>query len=240
MIETGPDVTARAVELIELTEAEGVGARLFGGVGVAALLGDRCPVACRRTPGDIDLAAPSTRRRALGRVMETAGLVPDHEFNTLHGRERLSFAAPDGLEVDVTLDVLRMCHLIPLSAGFEAPAPSLPAWLLLVSKLQVVELTAKDRTDACALLAGCDLEELGVARIARLCADDWGLWRTLSGSLATVLREPPELDQPARRRLEDHGAALADALERQPKSTRWRWRARVGERVRWYELPESP
>jgi hypothetical protein len=240
MIETGPDVTARAVELIELTEAEGVGARLFGGVGVAALLGDRCPPACRRTPGDIDLAAPSTRRRALGRVMETAGLVPDHEFNTLHGRERLSFAAPDGLEVDVTLDVLRMCHLIPLSAGFEAPAPSLPAWLLLVSKLQVVELTAKDRTDACALLAGCDLKEIGVARIARLCADDWGLWRTLSGSLATVLRDPPELDQPARRRLEDHGAALADALERQPKSTRWRWRARVGERVRWYELPESP
>jgi hypothetical protein len=55
-----------------------------------------------------------------------------------------------------------------------------------------------------------------------------------------VLREPPDLDPAGRRRLDAHGAALADALEREPKSARWRWRARVGERVRWYELPEHP
>jgi hypothetical protein len=41
-------------------------------------------------------------------------------------------------------------------------------------------------------------------------------------------------------RLRDAGAALSTRLEIEPKSIRWRVRARIGERVRWYELPEAP
>jgi len=33
--------------------------------------------------------------------------------------------------------------------------------------------------------------------------------------------------------------ALERALDDAPKSLRWRMRARVGERVKWYELPEE-
>jgi hypothetical protein len=33
---------------------------------------------------------------------------------------------------------------------------------------------------------------------------------------------------------------LRDRIEAEPKSLRWRLRARVGDRVRWYELPEDP
>jgi hypothetical protein len=34
-------------------------------------------------------------------------------------------------------------------------------------------------------------------------------------------------------------AALEAAIEKAPKSTRWKLRARVGERVPWYEQPEE-
>ena len=34
-------------------------------------------------------------------------------------------------------------------------------------------------------------------------------------------------------------AALGRAIEAAPKSLRWKARARVGERVRWYEQPEE-
>jgi hypothetical protein len=32
---------------------------------------------------------------------------------------------------------------------------------------------------------------------------------------------------------------LQEAIERAPKSLAWRVRAAIGERVRWYELPEE-
>ena len=34
-------------------------------------------------------------------------------------------------------------------------------------------------------------------------------------------------------------AALGKAIEATPKSLRWKARAKVGERVRWYEMPEE-
>jgi hypothetical protein len=33
---------------------------------------------------------------------------------------------------------------------------------------------------------------------------------------------------------------LITLMEKQPKSLSWKARAMVGERVRWYELPEEP
>ena len=33
---------------------------------------------------------------------------------------------------------------------------------------------------------------------------------------------------------------LKAAIDSAPKSRRWRLRARLGDRVRWYELPEDP
>jgi hypothetical protein len=33
--------------------------------------------------------------------------------------------------------------------------------------------------------------------------------------------------------------ALWERIEREPKSRRWRLRARVGERKRWYEVPDE-
>jgi hypothetical protein len=231
---------ARGRRLAAVAEAAGVPVRLLGGVGVGVLLGERWPEPCRRDHGDIDLAARGRDRRALVRLLEADGFVPDRELNALHGRERLLFQSRDRVRLDVVLDVLRMCHAIQLAPGFEAAGPTLPAWLLLVSKLQVVELTEKDRLDIAALLVGCRFEHLEVDRIARDCAGDWGLWRSLTGTLRAVRHHPPPLPAGDVGRLRGVAARLLERLDTVPKTLRWRLRDRVGERVRWYELPESP
>ncbi|HEY4028195.1 MAG TPA: nucleotidyltransferase family protein [Candidatus Dormibacteraeota bacterium] len=236
----GRPLLARGIQLAAAAEEAGFPVRLLGGVGVGALLGERWPERCRRDPGDIDLAARGRDRRAVTRLLEAEGFVPDREFNALHGRERLLFRDRDGVKLDVVLDVLRMCHTISLAPGFEVAGPALPAWLLLVTKLQVVELTEKDRLDIAALLVGCRYEQLEVDLIARDCADDWGLWRSMTGTLRAVRQQPPPLATEELSRLRGVAARLLEHLETAPKTLRWRLRDRVGERVRWYELPESP
>lgn len=242
IVPTLPDrpLLARGRALAAAAEQAGIPVRLLGGVAVGALLGERWPERCRRDHGDIDVAARGRDRRAVSRLLEDTGFVPDREFNALHGRERLLFRDRDGVKLDVVLDVLRMCHVIPLGEGFEFAGPTLPAWLLLVSKLQVVELADKDRLDIAALLVGCPYEGLGADRIARDCADDWGLWRSLTGTLRAIRQRPPALAAEELARLRGAAASLLERLESVPKTLRWRLRDRVGERVRWYELPEHP
>ena len=74
--------------------------------------------------------------------------------------------------------------------------------------------------------------------VAKLTAQDWGLHRTLQLNTERVLAELPDLDvarDVVRERLDE----LWRLIDAEPKSGRWRLRARVGERVRWYELPEE-
>lgn len=239
MISTEIEPAARGAEILARCEQAGVLVRLFGGLGVSALLGDRLPESCRRTPGDIDLVARRESRRTLSGILEECGFAADRQFNALHGAERLLFEDDRGLKVDVVLDNFRMCHILDLSAGLTCAGPALTAPLLLLTKLQIVQLTHKDRLDVQAMLAALDPEELGVPEIARLCAADWGLWRTVSGSLASLTANVP-LTPLESRRLESNRKLLIDALQEAPKGMRWRARARVGDRVRWYELPEAP
>jgi hypothetical protein len=74
-----------------------------------------------------------------------------------------------------------------------------------------------------------------------LTAEDWGLWRTtqinlerLREGLGTLALDPAD-QQLVLERID----SLWDRIEREPKSRRWRLRARVGDRKRWYEVPDE-
>jgi hypothetical protein len=114
---------------------------------------------------------------------------------------------------------------------------------LLLSKLQVYEVNMKDLVDTTALLldhpiADHDEDAINGAYLARLTADDWGLHRTLQLNSGRVRDAARELDVDAGRvsqRLDE----LWAGIDAQPKSLKWKLRARVGDRVSWYELPEE-
>jgi len=75
-------------------------------------------------------------------------------------------------------------------------------------------------------------------RVAALCADDWGLYRTISHNLAT-LRGRLDAYDVDREAVSNRVSAILERIEAAPKSRGWRMRAKIGERKRWYELPEE-
>jgi len=70
---------------------------------------------------------------------------------------------------------------------------------------------------------------------------DWGLWRTLKLNLERMHDqiEALSLDADAKARVVERAHALWERIEREPKSRKWRVRDRVGDRKRWYEVPDE-
>jgi len=80
-------------------------------------------------------------------------------------------------------------------------------------------------------------------RFCKLLSADWGWWRTVTANLAKLpglVAGRPELRfaSPPLDPL-TQAARLAELAEATPKGMKWRLRANIGDRVRWYELPEE-
>jgi hypothetical protein len=112
---------------------------------------------------------------------------------------------------------------------------------MLMQKMQIVQINEKDIIDTIMLLLEHALTDddggLNVALVARVCAKDWGWWRTLTMNLEKVEQMAGSyeaLGQDEKRRVaEQVGAALA-RIEREPKSFAWKMRSRIGDRKKWY------
>lgn len=232
-------VVARATERGELL-------RVTGSVAFA-LRGARRAGLPRPGPVDIDLVAPAKSERRVAKLLDELGYTAEKEFNARHGDRRLIFwdeARERKLEVFVGIFV--MCHALPLADRLALEPETVPLAELLLTKLQIVELNEKDVCDMHALLlthevGDDDDDRINAQRIAALCAIDWGLHRTVSGTLARLAKDPPSytLTAAQRRLVDERVDALRRQLDGHPKSLAWRLRARVGERVRWYEEPEE-
>jgi hypothetical protein len=206
-----------------------------------------------RAGRDIDLATRSRDRKAVSELLIGEGYEPDRQYNALYGHKQLYFMDPDRRRpVDVLVDRLEMCHKFEFADRLGVDGSTLPLAELLLSKLQVVKINRKDVLDALALLAEHPLttDDTGInlTRIVALASNDWGWWRTLTGNLdglaafTTAELQPADLDlggRPPRFDLLRQTADLRAAVDAAPKSTRWKLRARVGERVPWYEEPEE-
>jgi hypothetical protein len=163
----------------------------------------------------------------------------------LHAHDGL----PRGLQrsyIDIFIGDFRMCHTIDLASRLTADSPTIPLAELLLTKLQIVTLNRKDVVDIAAVLYDHDIgegddETVNGNRIARLLASDWGLWRTSQATIETSQAHMSELglDAAGQELVRDRLERLWRRVEEQPKTFRWRSRARLGERTRWYDEPEE-
>lgn len=236
-------------------EAQRLAGRLMDGAAPARFMGGlavwlRAP-SVRRPPferpyRDLDLVAPGRTRAAVQAFLEAEGYIPDKQFNMLYGAQRLYYAAPHGSwSVDVIFDRLEMSHVLDLRSQLGSKEPTIPLADLLLTKLQIWEINRKDLTDALCLLADhplgdTDVNSIGIGRIISVLGADWGFCHTVEKNLNRV----EELA-----RTEDLGvlprdvsvqvSLLRSTIGAAPKSLAWKARARVGERMRWYERPEE-
>lgn len=248
------DPLSEALRLVDLAKEHGLRVRLVGGLAIQARVpgwngGSTRAALARR---DIDLATDGRDARAVSQLLVGRGYLADTHYNALYGRKQLYFVDPrHDRPVDVVIDVLEMCHRLPFRDRLAADYPTLPLADLLLSKLQVVQLNHKDVVDAMALLsrfplADTDVDAIRLTRIVELTSNDWGWWRTVSGNLDRLAGQGPLAITPGELG-SDHtpfdpwvqARALRDAMDAAPKSQRWGLRARIGDRVRWYEEPEE-
>jgi hypothetical protein len=260
-LRTLADPLAESLRIVEVADARGLTLRLMGGMAIRAHA-PRWPARTRRTEVDLDFATTSRDRAAVYALLAEEGYTPDKQQNALFGRKQAYFVdVPRKRPVDVLVDTLEMCHRLEFGSRLAMSRPTLPLAELLLSKLQVVKINRKDVLDALILLAEHPLADddgldalhgpgsINVRRIVDITANDWGWWRTVTGNLDKLEQylatdyKPDDLDlgtgEAVHYDVASQIAGLRSAIDSAPKSSRWKLRARVGDRVTWYAEPEE-
>lgn len=246
MSSNGPleDTIEEAERVAEAAKSKGVGVKLLGGAGVHLHSPSSHHPPLRRKYGDLDYVISSKDRKAALGFFPAIGYEANDRFNLMQGDRRLYFFdGNNGKQVDVFIDVIRMSHVIDMRGRLGHSGPCASPSDLLLSKLQIYEVNKKDLVDVTALILdhpikSNDDESIDANYVAQLACQDWGLCRTLQLNLDKLRHTVGELDVDrglVNSRLDE----LWAAIEAGPKPLKWRVRAQVGDRVRWYELPEE-
>jgi hypothetical protein len=236
-------VQQAAADLVAEAGAQGMVLRLVGSTGIRL----HCPPAAaaldrlRRPAKDIDLVCRHEDRARLRRLLEERGWRVDRDLLVAMEGRRYAFTHPaSGLELDVFVDKLEFCHTIELRDRLARRQLTVPIEDLLLQKLQIIRPTVTDRMDSQALLATHPVgaaaepgEAIDAGYVAGLLARDWGFHHTATANLAALRAEPP--GNGTGQLVGERVDALLAAIDAAPKSVRWRARARVGERLQWWQ-----
>jgi len=236
-----------AERILREAEAKGVTLKLLGGMAVSmrCLSASKAPLARRYV--DIDVIGKRKEVSKINQLFKDLGYKARERFNALHGSRLIFNDIKNQRRIDVFLDVFQMCHKFDFRdrLGLEPKTISLSD--LLATKLQIVEINQKDVKDIFALfldheVAGEEtLDKLNADYISKLCAEDWGIYKTFTSNLSKLagFASTTGLDEEQTKLVMARVEALAKSIEAAPKSMSWKMRAAVGERKRWYDLPEA-
>lgn len=241
------DIQEEALRIVHAGDAQGILLRLLGGLAIRVHSPSASHRALARSYPDIDFATPVRRAQSVETLFVNLGYEPNKTFNLFNGDSRLLFYdLAHSRQIDVFIGGFEMCHRLPITERLSLEPLTLPLAELLLTKLQIVQMNEKDVRDVCALildhpLGEADAETINLARVAQICAEDWGLWRTITLSLDKVqnLLDEYHLEPADKATIIYRFDIIRGALRDVPKSVKWKMRARVGDKVQWYELPEE-
>jgi hypothetical protein len=236
----------RALELVEKAREQGIEFRILGSLAYRL----HCPANLRlfdemkRDLTDVDLAASGKQRKAARAFLESQGYEIDKDLLVATEGSRYAFTqTTSAMVVDVFFDELYFCHPIPLRDRLHLDFPTITPTDLLLEKMQIVEINPKDIKDSLVLLLehpidAANPDAIDAAYIAELLAGDWGFYYTVTRNLEKL--QPKAADYGG---LDDHGweivggrvNELHQAIEEEPKTRKWKIRARIGPRKRWYQ-----
>jgi hypothetical protein len=118
---------------------------------------------------------------------------------------------------------------------------------LLATKLQIFKTNEKDFKDIIAILLDHEVAEsdkpdaINGKRLAELCSHDWGIYKTFTLVLekTAAMLERFDLTPKDKEIVKERMKRISDLIEQEPKSMGWKTRARVGDKVVWYKLPDD-
>ena len=238
------DPIAEAERVAAAAKASGVSLRLLGGAGIHLHSPSAQKPPLKRKYGDLDYAIGKRDRQGVLKLFPALGYEANERFNLMQGDRRLYFYDNEhNRQIDIFIDWFKMSHVIDLRDRLDCEGPCASPSDLLLSKLQIYEVNRKDLVDLTALLldhrvAENDDDAIDPRYLARVAADDWGMYRTLQVNIGKLRETLHEIDVD-RDRVQSRLDELWSAIEAKPKSLKWKLRAQVGDRIRWYELPEE-
>lgn len=239
------DFVNEALTILEAAEKEGILVRLMGAVAVRI----HCPKhailydSIDRPPTDIDLASYLKFKDRLPKFLQAKGYTTDvrlMNFPIFADANRQIYQGKTRL--DVFFDELRMCHTVSWKNRLELDYPTISLADIVLEKLQIVKINAKDVKDLIMLflehdVAGAEQETINGRYVAEVLSNDWGFYYTATANLRKIVNLMDDyvtLKSDERNTILERTGKILDLIERKPKSLRWIMRSKVGTKKQWY------
>ena len=260
--------------IVDVAKSNGLTMRILGGLAIAMHCRNQSDFAKRlgRTGtgvvegqeySDIDFVAYRKQRDKLKEFFNKIGYVKRRATLSSAASERQIYYHPKGwFYVDVFFDQLLVAnHPIDFRGRLELDYPTITATYMLLEKVQMWEaFGVKDLKDCLLLLLSHDVKEntdkeaINASYMAKLLAQDWGFWYTVTTNLQNIRKFVSELDnlgseakitpetisKQERNDINMKIDTLAKRIEVEPKSFGWKMRAKVGTKKQWYCHVERP
>ena len=197
---------------------------------------------------DFDFVSYPRFTRDVRRVLTELGYEEDKQVTQLFGDRRMLFHDPAfGRHTDIFYNTLDVCHPINFVGRLEKEQLTVPLAELLLEKMQIVQINEKDLIDSVMLLrehpiGDSDHETINATVVTGILGNDWGFWRTVTANLKLLdekLAVYGSLSDDDRKVVHARIKEIQDRIEAAPKSLRWKARAQIGERVKWYKDVEE-
>jgi hypothetical protein len=243
---------AEALKIAGTGSKENITLRLLGALAIRI----HCPkynylhAGLNRSYTDVDLIAYRKQHEKILRLLKGLGYSYDFRILAVYGANRLILENDTShLKVDVFFDKLEFCHTIDFAKNgrLEVDYPTISVSDLLLEKMQIVDITEKDLIDTSILLleheiGNTDNNMFNMDYLVKLLSQDWGFYYTVTTNLTKVKNSiEPNTKIPNTERTAAIGKIdrLLESLEKTPKSTAWKIRARVGTSKKWYRSVEE-
>ncbi|MCK5635419.1 MAG: hypothetical protein KAI06_10040, partial [Anaerolineales bacterium] len=203
---------------------------------------------------DIDLVSYQKYRVKLIKFFKNRGYEINQKLLYHYGKTRQIYYGEKIPMVEIFFDKLAMNHTIDYKRRLEADTPTVPLAELLLQKLQMVRMNEKDIKDAIILFRAHEIGEDDQDKINKnvlgpSLVSDWGFYYTATENLKKIknsLATYSVLSNGDIKVIEQRIAELLAYLEEEPKTLKWKSRAIIGSKKKWYnevdewDVIESP
>ena len=237
-----------ARQCVQAAADQGLILRVMGGLAIflhsqeQRQLWERLGRLGRKVFTDIDYVAYGKHRVRMIKFFEQRGFTINQRMLYHYGKTRQIYYGSKIPMAEVFYDRMQFNHPICFRDRLEKDCPTFPLAELLLQKLQMVRMNEKDVKDSIIVLLAHELgaddqNQINQSRIAEVLCKDWGFYHTATDNLDKIrasLDSYGMIGAAERKIIAGRISDLLAHLEEQPKSLKWKSRAMIGTKVRWY------
>lgn len=195
---------------------------------------------------DLDFVCSSKHEHKVPQLLISLGYRPDSEaskfYAHMYGNLRDRFKdANNGTTLDVFYDRLEMCHTIELGKRLDVDFPTISVSDLILEKMQIVKMNEKDVKDALVLfrehpITDSDGDTVNAKYLAEVLSKDWGFYYTVTTNLNKLIEfaSSYKVLEDSSQAIKEKISKLIQVIEAEAKTMKWKMRAKVGPRQKWY------